>query len=121
MAKDFNLDDISMLWKEFKERRGQQLEHKKWCDEFRDSLKRLSGDASAFRLRGQKVAELRPGALNKTLLAKEQPDVIAKYTTMTVVERFDEDKFRAEEPDLFKHYQAQTLHLVDTPSIEGLQ
>jgi hypothetical protein len=109
--KVFNLDDMPDLWLQYVGKKKEQKTLKQWVEQFGDALKKLSGEASELRLGGRKVATIVAGQLNKTLLAKEQPDIIDECTvTMTVV-RFDEALFKQKYPDMFKQYQAQRLVL----------
>lgn len=109
--KVFNLDKWRLQWAEYTERKRKLKEHKAFTDEAADLLKQLAGDAKEFRLGGQKVAMVVAGQLNKTLLAKEQPNVIEKYTRLVSKNQFDEAWFREEEPELYEQYRAQRLVL----------
>ena len=117
----FILDNYEDAWDEFTSRNQRLLRDKKWTEEFKDALKKLAGKAAELKLHGRKVAIMSPGQLNKMLLAKEQPDIIAKYTRTMVVERFDEDLFKKENPDMYAQYQAQRLMLVNEPRFDGLE
>lgn len=119
--KVFNLDDLAMLWTEFEMRQTRHNQDKKWCEQFKEQIKRLSGDARSYALQGRKVAELRPGNLNLTRLEKEQPAIVTEYTRMVAEQKFDRAAFAIEQPEMFEEYRARALHLVSEPSIEGLQ
>jgi hypothetical protein len=99
------------LWFQYKQNKAEQKRAKKWTDEFGAALKALSGDAQEFRLDGEKVAMLVAGQLNRSTLAKEQPDVVKRYTRMVTKEVFDEVWFKEEMPEMYKQYQAQRLVL----------
>lgn len=109
--KDFRLDDYEMLWHGFVERHGCGSRDEKWCDEFKGTLKQLAGKSNEFKLRGMLVARLVPGQLNKSLLAKEQPDIVDQYTVMVSRMQFDQAAFANDLPDLFEQYRAQRLVL----------
>ncbi len=114
----FNLDTIEMLWNEFEKRRARAAEDKKWLDEFKATLKKVSGDAENYNLRGQRVARLIPGQLNLSLLNKERPDLVERYTRIIAKEQFDTEKFSGEEPDTFEQYRAKRLVLVSEAGVE---
>ncbi len=114
----FNLDTIEMLWNEFEKRRARAAEDKKWLDEFKATLKKVSGDAENYNLRGQRVARLIPGQLNLSLLNKERPDLVERYTRIIAKEQFDTEKFSSEEPDTFEQYRAKRLVLVSEAGVE---
>lgn len=118
-AKAFSLDSLVTLWREFELRRARAAEDKKWGDEFKDALKGISDGADEFTLKGAKVAMLVPGQLNRSLLAKEQPQMIERYTRVRAVKEFDQVLFAQEQPELFEQYRAQRLVLTSEPSPEG--
>lgn len=99
------------LWHQYRDNKAQQKRIKKWVDEFGGALKQLAAGADKFALDGQVVATLVYGQLNETLLAKEQPAIVAEYTRKMTVERFDKEAFRNEMPDMYRQYQAQRLVL----------
>jgi hypothetical protein len=120
-AKTFNLDNLAMLWEEFRKRHARHKADKKWLEEFKATLKKVSDNAEEFKLNGSKVAALQPGNLNISRLDKEQPDVVAKYTHIVAEQKFDTEWFRTEEPELFEQYRAKALVLTNEPSFEGLE
>lgn len=109
--KAFRLDSLATLWDEFEDRHTRMANDKKWCDEFKGTLKKLAGSAEEFKLRNQKVAMLVPGQLNKSLLRKEQPAIVAEYTVMVTEAKFDQTAFALEMPGMFAQYQVQRLVL----------
>lgn len=109
--KEFNLDRFDRPWRELREKKELLRSTKKFVDEATDLFKELSRGARVFYLRGEKVATVVAGQLNKTRLAKERPDLVAKYTYAVVKEQFDETLFQLEEPDLYEQYRAQRLVL----------
>jgi hypothetical protein len=109
--KVFNLDNMPELWEQYVEKKKQQAQVKKWIDQFGDAFKRLAGDAKQLRLHGKLVGRLVCGQLNKTLLAQEQPHIIEKYTRTVTTQAFDEQAFKAENPEMYKQYQALRLTL----------
>lgn len=110
----FHLDRVGSQWEEFLERDTRQKVDKKFTDEFKALLKEVSGNAGEFKLRGVKVAILRPGKLNLSLLAQELPHMVDKYTRQVIKTEFDQAAFALEEPELFEQYRAQGLVLVGT-------
>lgn len=114
----FNLDTIEMLWTEFEKRRARAAEDKKWLDEFKATLKKVSGDAENYNLRGQRIARLIPGQLNLSQLNKERPDLVERYTRIVAKEQFDAEKFFAEEPETFEQYRARRLVLVSEAGVQ---
>jgi len=109
--KVFNLDRFAPSWREFEEAKALLKKTKKAADEFGRLFKELAGDARVFKIKGQEVAKVVEGQLNKTLLAKEQPDIVKRHTKVIAVERFDEDEFREQEPQLYAQYRARRLVL----------
>jgi len=110
-VKVYNLDGMPELWGQYTEKKQQQKQIKSWIDQFGDAVKRLAGDATQLNLGGRKVAVIVAGQLNKTLLAKEQPDIVKQYTREKTVEVFDEALFKQQDPDMYAKYQAQRLVL----------
>lgn len=109
--KVFNLDKFRLQWADFVARKKELREHQAFVKEAGELLKVLAAGAKEFRLGGEKVATVVAGQLNKSLLAKEQPYVIKRYTKVIAVERFDEAEFKEQEPELYQQYQAQRLVL----------
>lgn len=110
-----------MQWREFLSRKARAKDDKKYIDEFGNILKAMAKDAKGFSVGGVQVAQLVSGGLNKSLLAKEQPEVIKQYTRYMTTEQFDEQAFKGAEPELWNRYRAQRLVLMEEgPSIEGL-
>ena len=112
-AKAFPLDSVEMLWNEYRMRHKRSLEDNKWLEEFKVTIKQVAGDASEFKLRGVKVAMLVPGNLKKSLLAKEQPDLVKEYTRPVFKEEFDQEAFAKDHPELYERYRAQAFKLSD--------
>lgn len=112
-AKAFPLDSVEMLWNEYRMRHKRSLEDNKWLEEFKATIKQVAGDASEFKLRGVKVAMLVPGNLKKSLLAKEQPDLVKEYTRPVFREEFDQEAFAKDHPELYEKYRAQAFKLSD--------
>lgn len=112
-AKAFPLDSVEMLWNEYRMRHKRSLEDNKWLEEFKVTIKQVAGDASEFKLRGVKVAMLVPGNLKKSLLAKEQPDLVKEYTRPVFKEEFDQEAFAKDHPELYEKYRAQAFKLSD--------
>jgi len=111
--KVFNLDEMPDLWKQFVDKKKEQKFIKQWVDQFGDAIKALAGGAKELRLGGRKAATIVAGQLNRTLLAKEQPDIVAECTREMTVERFDEALFKQQYPEMYKQYQALRLVLAD--------
>jgi hypothetical protein len=111
--KAYRLDDKRALWNQFVENKKQAKQIKNWLDEFGDAIKTLAGDAKELTLGGMPVATIVAGQLNKTNLAKEQPDIVKECTVTKTVERFDEGLFKQKYPEMYKQYQAQRLVLKD--------
>lgn len=117
----FSLDQVKMQWSEFLMRRKRHAEDKQWLDEFKALLKKVSDNADQYLLNNRTVARLTPGQLNLSDLSKEQPDVVKKYTRIIAEEKFDEETFRKDEPELYEQYRARRLTLVSgAPDIDGL-
>lgn len=117
----FSLDQVKMQWGEFLMRRKRHAEDKQWLDEFKALLKKVSDNADQYLLNNRTVARLTPGQLNLSDLSKEQPDVVKRYTRIIAEEKFDEETFRKDEPELYEQYRARRLTLVSgAPDIDGL-
>lgn len=110
-AKAYRLDDKRALWNQFVENKRQAKQIKNWIDEFGDAIKTLAGDAKELTLGGMPVANIVAGQLNKSDLARQQPDIVKECTVTKTVERFDEALFREKYPEMYKQYQAQRLVL----------
>lgn len=108
----YELAPIEALFHEFVTRRIRMRSDKKWTDEFKPNLDKLSGFANDFTLNGVKVATMQLGQLNLSQLQKEQPEMVARYTRIVAEEKFDEAAFRQEQPDLWTAYRARKLMLV---------
>jgi hypothetical protein len=107
----YRLDDKRALWNQFVENKRRAKQIKNWIDEFGDAIKTLAGDAKELTLGGMPVANIVAGQLNKTELAKEQPDIVKECTVTKTVERFDEGLFKQLYPDMYEKYRAQRLVL----------
>ena len=107
--KVFHLDEISGPWEERQVRYVRQKEDKSWLDQFGVLLKQMAKGASILMYQGKQVARLSDGQLNKTLLAKEQPEMINRYTVPQIVEVFDETRFAREQPEMYQQYRAVRL------------
>lgn len=109
--KVFNLGSMRSFWRDFVEKKRQKKEIAAWITEAGEALKTLAGDAPELRLDGTKVAMVVPGQLNKSLLAKEQPEIVKEYTRLVTKEVFDEEAFRTELPHLHEQYRVKRLVL----------
>lgn len=117
--KVFHLDSVEMLWAEFRMRHAREAEDTRWMKEFKATIKQVAADAEEFHLRNVKVAMFVPGALNRSLLADEQPDLVKQYTRHVVKEEFDEEAFAKDHPDLFTQYRSKGFKLsTGAPSLE---
>ncbi len=110
-GKVFHLDSVEMLWAEYCKRHKRAAEDTKWLEEFKATIKTVSGDAEEFKIKGTKVAMLVPGNLKRALLAKEQPDLVKEYTRPVFKEEFDQAAFASDHPELFEKYRAQAFKL----------
>lgn len=118
---EFSLDRVEMQWDEFVIRRKRHDGDGKWLKEFKVLFGKLAGKANVFKLHNRKVAHYVLGQLNLSELQKEQPDVVKKYTRIIAEEKFDEEAFRKDEPELYKQYRARRLVLISgAPDIDGL-
>ncbi len=115
MGTAFSLDTMRTLWSQFVEAKRLQRVVKAQVEEFTGALKQFSGGATEFTINHETVATLVSGQLNKSLLAKEQPDVVEHYTREVTKRVFDEDAFRREMPEMHEEYRAKRLVLKDLP------
>lgn len=109
--KVFHLDSVGMLWQEYKMKHARHLADGKWLEEFKETIKKVVGDATEFKINGNKVAMLVPGNLNRQLLAKEQPDLVREYTRTVFKDEFDQVAFAKDHPELFEQYRAKAFKL----------
>lgn len=109
--KSFSLDKLARVFQELKERKTAIKEHKAWVDEATEILKTMAGDATVFKLNGHEVATLVTGQLNASLLSKEQPEIIERFTRVVTERKFDQEAFKQAEPELYEQYRAKRLVL----------
>lgn len=118
---EFNLDQVEMQFGEFVTRRKRHDGDGKWLKEFKVLFGKLVGNARVFKLHNRKVAHYVLGQLNLSELQKEQPDIVKKYTRIIAEEKFDEEAFKNDEPELHEQYRARRLVLISgAPDIDGL-
>lgn len=79
----------------------------------RDKLKKFIGDADVIMIHGREVATHPRGAFNKAKFVKENAALAAQYMTKVFVEKFDEEKFAAENPGLWMGYKSRSLRAKD--------
>lgn len=83
-----------------------------WLDQFKKLAPGVVGDANLMLLGGEPVATFRRDAqLSMSRLAKEQPQIIAEFTTWKYVEVFDKEAFRAKMPDVYAAYRGRSWRL----------
>lgn len=111
--KEYNLTPLKLHFGEFLRHHGRAKEANAWLKDFKSLLPGVVGDASLMVMGDVPVATFRRDAkLSMKRLAAEQPQIIAKYTRKTVVEEFDEEAFRQEEPLLHQAYRGRSFRLV---------
>lgn len=109
----FALEPLTLQWGEYLMRHSQKSEATKWIDEFKPLLRRHVGNATLLQLSGRPVATFRRDAkLNLTQLKKEQPHIVAQYTRIIAEQKFDEEAFRRDMPDVHAAYRGESLRLV---------
>lgn len=83
-----------------------------WLDQFKKLAPGVVGDSNLLLLGGEPVATFRRDAqLSMSRLAKEQPQIIAEFTTRKWVEVFDKEAFRAKMPDVYAAYRGRSFRL----------
>lgn len=106
-VRRYSLDPVRPAFEEFLMRSARLRSDERWCDKFKSMAKALAPDIDEYTIDGNAVAKIVPGQLNVSKLAEELPDIHAKYTRAVTKIEFDQEAFRRDEPELFKHYQAR--------------
>lgn len=108
----FELDTLGLLFEEFLTRHSRHAEDAKWLAEFKAEIRRASGDATVYRYRGRVViTDDRNGRFAAKALEAQDPDLYQRYVRIVADERFDEEAFRKDFPDLWERMRAQTFRL----------
>jgi hypothetical protein len=106
---------------EFLRYHSQKKEATEWTTQFKKLLPPVVGKSSLLVVGDRPVATFRNnGALSMSLLAREQPEIIKKYTRLKWTEVFDKDAFAAEMPHIYEAYRARRFVLVTNGSAAGL-
>lgn len=83
-----------------------------WLDQFKKLAPGVVGDANLLLLGGEPVATFKRDArLSLSRLGKEQPQIIAEFTTWKWVEVFDEAAFKEKMPDVHAAYRGRSFRL----------
>lgn len=105
---DLEAVGLSMLFEEFLLRHSRHNEDDKWITEFKAQLRALSGDANVYRFRGKVVfTDDRNGRFAAKQLEAVDPDLYGRYVRIVVEEKFDEEAFHKDHPDLWESLRAQ--------------
>lgn len=92
-----------------------------WLDQFKKLAPGVVGNSNLLLLGGDPVATFRRDAqLSMSRLAKEQPQIIAEFTTWKCMEVFDKEAFKAKMPDVFAAYRGRSWRLKKKGSGAGL-
>lgn len=110
---EFNIKSLQLHFGEFMRHHAVARDSTSWTKTFKSLVPGVVGDASLLVMGDVPVATFRRnGQLAEEKLKKEQPQIIAKYTTMRWVPVFDRERFAKEEPDLYRAYRARPFRLV---------
>lgn len=111
-TREFNLDNLSLLWQEFETRKKRLDEDTKWIEEFKAQIDKLSGGAEVYTYRGAEVASYRQnGNLSLAKLTKEQPDLVSRYTEVVAEQKFNKERFQMEQPEVYEKYRAKVWRM----------
>lgn len=92
-----------------------------WLEQFKKLAPGVVGDANLLLLGGDLVATFKRDArLSLSRLAKEQPQIIAEFTTRKWVEVFDEEAFKKKMPDVHAAYRGRSFRLKKGGPAAGL-
>jgi hypothetical protein len=106
---------------EFLRYHAQKKEATEWTAKFKKLLAPVVGKSSLLVVGDRPVATFRNnGALSMSLLAKEQPEIIKKYTKSKWTDVFDQETFAAEMPHIYEAYRARRFVLVTNGAAAGL-
>ena len=106
---------------EFLRYHAQKKEATEWTSQFKKLLPPVVGKSSLLVVGDRPVATFRNnGALSMSLLAKEQPEIIKKYTKSKWMDVFDQEAFAADLPHVYEAYRARRFVLVTNGSAAGL-
>lgn len=92
-----------------------------WLAQFKKLLPGVVGDSNLMLLGGEPIATFKRDAqLSMSRLAKEQPQIIAEFTTWKWMEVFDKEAFKAKYPDVFAAYRGRSFRLIKKGPGAGL-
>jgi hypothetical protein len=92
-----------------------------WGKQFKLLLPGVVGDATLMMMGDLPVATFRRDTkLAVKKLEQEQPQIIKKYTVRKVVEVFDEEAFRRDDPLMHQAYRGRSFRLVNAGAGAGL-
>jgi hypothetical protein len=103
----YDFGQVRMLFEEYKLRAARHAEDEAWLEQFKARAKEVSNNADEFVLDGEVVATLVAGQLNVGRIEKELPDIHQRYMRPVTKVQFDKERFQAENPGLFREYQAR--------------
>lgn len=113
----FDLSDDPEMVKFAKEaafRRREKLDHEKWLEEYGRMLARKANGRTDIRLNGVKIfSQKRDGIFSPKKFKAEQPVLTEQFTEYVTELKLNAQKLKAENPDMYKKYQALTLHWLD--------
>lgn len=118
----FDLSPFARQHGEFLIRHARKSQDEAWLREFKKLLGGMAPEATLIRFANADVATFRRDAqLSLSQLAKEQPDIIARYTRRKTVEVFDKEAFLAEMPEMYAAYRGRSYRLIKNPALsDGL-
>lgn len=109
----YDLRPLREVWGEFMLQHAQAREAGHWLKAFKTLVPPVVGEATLLQMGDRPVARYRrDGKLNLTLLAQEQPQVVAQFTRIMAEEKFDEAAFKEKMPAMHAAYRGRSLRLV---------
>lgn len=109
---DLKPKGLELHFGEFLKHHSLAADSEGWKDQFKTLLPAVVHDADLLLLGGEPIATFKRDArLSLSKLAKEQPQIIAEFTTWQWKEVFDEEAFKAKMPDVHAAYRGRSLRL----------
>lgn len=109
---DLRPKGLELHFGEYLKHHSYQADSKGWLDQFKKLLPGVVSDADLLLLGGEPVATFKRDArLSLSRLEKEQPQIVAEFTTWKWMEVFDEEAFKKKMPDVHAAYRGRSFRL----------
>ena len=110
-GKRFDVSPLRSTWDEFKLRQRRMREDKKWTDDFKEHIRQQAGVGTEFYLDNVLVATYyQTDRFKAKEFEQENPHIFGQYVTRKVVEEFDEERFRIENPEMWDKYRSASFN-----------